>query len=267
MFDGDYAAQMLLYGADGEAIATAAAQDQHITRLDDDAMMMRKKPWFIALSGFTVDIPQNRWGQDRQNFVSIYHDELGLIVGGGNTKLQPLWSTFTVGDVSLLKHISGEEEPDFGAREGLIHVPECAKVQDDDERPTVTLKYGEEDCRVTIKPEGDKEATIVLASTVETGMPVEAHVTLIAHLGEAVNSQVGSVDALGEDDIAWENPEWIFHAGWRLTVPEGGRVVWPVLPHNPYRKDGAAMIEEARIVVVVPFDKNIKRQELKLTVQ
>ncbi|MBT4138965.1 MAG: hypothetical protein HOE48_13680 [Candidatus Latescibacteria bacterium] len=267
MFDADYAAQMLLYGADGEAVATAAAQEQHISRLDDDAMMMRQRPWFIALSGFTVDIPQNRWGQDRQNFVSIYHDEVGLIVGGGNTKLQPLWSTFTVGDVSLLKHIPGEEEPDFGARDGLIHVPECAKVQDDDVRPTVTLKYGEEDCRVTVKPEGDKDVTIVLASTMETGIPVEAHLTLIAHLGEGVDSGVGSVDSLGDGDIVWENPEWIAHAGWRLTVPVGGRVMWPVLPHNPYRKDGAAMIEEARIVVVVPLDQKTKRQELKLTVQ
>ena len=266
-FDADYAAQMLLYGADGDAIATAAAQEQHVTRLDDDAIMVRQRPWFVALSGFTTEIPQNRWGQDRQNFVSIYHDEVGLIVGGGNTKLQPLWSTFTVGDVSLLTHEAGDEEPDFRAREGLIHVPECAKVQDDDARPTVTLKYGEEDCRVTIKPGGDRELTLILASSVETGAHVEAHVTLIAHLGEGVGSGTGSVDVLDEAEILWESPGWIAHAGWRLTVPDGGRVVWPVLPHNPYRKDGAAMIEEARIVVVIPFDQSTKRQELTLTVQ
>ncbi len=266
-FDADYAAQMLLYGADGDAIATAAAQVEHITRLDDDAMMMRQRPWFVALSGFVTEIPQNRWGQDRQNFVSVFHDEVGLIVGGGNTKLQPLWSTFTVGDVSLLSHKTGEEEPDFGVRDGLVHVPDCAKVHDDDERPTLTLKYGAEDCRVTVKPEGDRVLTLVVASSVETDLPVEAHITLIPHLGEEMRSEVGCVDAVGEQEVAWENPKWLAHAGWHLTVPEGGRIVWPVLPHNPYRKDGAAFVEEARIVVVVPFHKHTKRQELKLTVQ
>lgn len=265
-FDADYAAQMLLYGADGDAIATAAAQDHHVTRLDDDALMKRDRPWFIALSGFTVDIPQNRWGQDRQNFVSVYHDEVGLVIGGGNTKLQPLWSTFTVGDVSLLKH-TGEEEPDFSSRDGLIHVPECAKVHDDDERPTLTLKYGDEDCRVTVNAADEKTLTLVLAASVSGDAPVEAHVTLIPHLGEAVTSANGSVNALGEDAFDWENAEWIQHAGWQLTVPDGGRVVWPALPHNPYRKDGAATIEEARLVVVVPFDQDTKRQELILTIQ
>jgi len=266
-FDADYSAQMLLYGADGEAIATAAAQAHHVTRLDDDAMMLRKQPWFVALSAFTTEIPPNRWGQDRQNFVSVYHDEVGLIIGGGNTKLQPLWSTFTVGDVSLLSHTAGEEEPDFSARDGLIHVPECAKVHDDDERPTVTLKYGAEDCRVTVKPESDRELSLVLAASVETDAPVEAHITLIPHLGDALVSEVGSVEALGEQEIVWENPKVVTHAGWALTVPDGGRVVWPALPHNPYRKDGAATVEEARLVVVVPFDKEKKRQDLKLVIK
>ena len=266
-FDADYAAQMLLYGADGDAIATAASQDQHVTRLDEDALMKRDRPWFVALSGFTTEIPQNRWGQDRQNFVSIYHDAVGLIVGGGNTKLQPLWSTFTVGDVALLSHKKGEEEPDFSARDGLIHVPDCAKVHDDDARPTLTLRYGEEDCRVTVKPEGENELTLVLVASGETDDVVEAHVTLIPHLGQEMRSEVGGVDALGEEDVSWDAPEWLAHAGWRLTVPDGGRVVWPVLPHNPYRKDGAAFVDEARIVVVVPFSKDVKRQELKLTIE
>lgn len=267
MFDADYAAQMLLYGADGHAVATAASQAQHVTRLDDDAMMKRQRPWFIALSGFTGEVPQNRWGQDRQNFVSIYHDALGLVVGGGNTKLQPLWSTFTVGDVALLGHIAGDEEPDFGVRDGLIHVPECAKVHEDDQHPTLTLKYGEADCRVTVKPESEKELTIVLAASAETGMPVEAHVTLMPQLGKTLRNANGTEEELGEGEFEWENPQWISHAGWRLTVPDGGRVIWPVLPHNPYRKDGAALVDEARIVVVVPFDAGAKRHALKLTIE
>ena len=267
MFDADYAAQMLLYGTDGEAIAPASAQDRHVTRLDDDAMMKREQPWFIALSGFTTEIPQNRWGQDRQNFVSIYHDDLGLIVGGGNTKLQPLWSTFTVGDVSLLAHQAGDEDPDFSAPEGLTHIPECAKVHEDDKHPTLTLKYGEEDCRVTVQAKSETTLDLVLATTVASDSPVEAHLTLIPHLSKVMKSEDKTADTLNDAHIVWQNPQWVSHAGWRMTVPEGGRVEWPVLPHNPYRKDGKAMIEEARIVVLVPFNKGTKRQVINLTIE
>jgi len=28
----------------------------------------------------------------------------GLILGGGNTKLQPAWSSFTLGDITILSH-------------------------------------------------------------------------------------------------------------------------------------------------------------------
>lgn len=265
-FNGDYAAQMLLYGADGEMIETAAGQDRHAYRMDDKALMLRRKPWFVALSGFTAEIPSNRWGQDRQNFVSVFHDDAGVVIGGGNTKLQPLWSTFTVGNTALLFHRAGDENPDFSPREGLIHVPDCGTIEDGEDRPTLVLSYGEESCRVTVQPKNDRELALVLAATAKTGLPIEAHITLIPHLGQAVKSGAGEVAALGEGSFDWKNPGWIEHAGWRLTVPEGGRAVWPALPHNPYRKDGAATIEEARLVVVVPLDAKAARRELVLTV-
>jgi hypothetical protein len=53
----------------------------------------------------------SRWIQDRQNLVSLYHDKIGVILGGGNTKLQPLWSTFSVGDRAQFHHKAGDETP------------------------------------------------------------------------------------------------------------------------------------------------------------
>ena len=266
LFDADYAGQMLLYGAEGEIVETAAAQDRHTYRMDDKALMRRHKPWFVALSAFTVEIPQNRWGQDRQNFVSVFHDDVGLIVGGGNTKLQPLWSTFTAGDVSLLKHTAGDENPDFSPRNGLLHVPDDARVEGDETTPKMTLRYGAETGGVTVRPKGDRELELVFETTSQSGLPVEAHVTLMAHLGQPVKSNAGEVKALGDEAIDWTNAGWVAHAGWRITVPTGGRVVWPVLPHNPYRKDGAATIQEARLVIVMPFDAQTKQHKLAVTI-
>lgn len=265
-FDADYAAQILLYGGEGEIIESAGSRERHTYRMGDHALMRRKKPWFVSLSAFTADIPRNRWGLDRQNFVSVFHDGIGLIVGGGNTKLQPLWSTFTVGDVALLKHKPGDENPGFSPRDGLIHVPDRAKILEEEDRATLMLGYGETSCNVTVQDESETEISLVLTATEASAHPVEAHVTLIPHLGKGVKSAVGSVDALGEEAFEWRNPEWIEHAGWRLTVPEGARLVWPALPHNAYRKDGAATAEEGRLVVVVVFDAPAKRQELRLHV-
>ena len=75
------------------------------------AAIVRRGPWFVCLSAYVTPISKSRWIQDRQNLVSIYHDKIGLILGGGNTKLQPAWSNFTVGDVTLLSHRPGDAHP------------------------------------------------------------------------------------------------------------------------------------------------------------
>lgn len=207
-FDADYAAHMLLYGADGELTETASAQNEHTSRIGSDALVVRRRPWFYALSAFTAEIPQNRFGQDRQNFASIYHDDVGLIAGGGNTKLQPLWSSFTVGDTSLLYHAAGDEEPDitprFTPRAGLLHVPDSAELVAGGS--TVQLHYGETACRIELRVENDRELIIALAVTTPTLVPITAHITLIAHLNKALQSAVGHCDTLGEEALDWPDP-------------------------------------------------------------
>ncbi len=262
-FDADYAAQMLLYGDAGELVETAAAQERNVYQMGHDALIKRQRPWFTALSAFTAEIPLNRFGQDRQNFVSVYHDAVGLVIGGGNTKLQPLWSTFTLGDTALLQHQQGDEAPDFMPPEGLIHVPQSGEIAEDS---ILRLDYGQAQCQVELEVQNDSELTIVLGASATSALPIEAHITLIAHLGQAASSAVGRVEMLGEKSFTWSDPKWIEHAGWRLSVPPGASVIWPVLPHNPYRKDGAATIEEARLVVAVPLKGDGQHRKLVLRV-
>ena len=47
-----------------------------------------------------------------------------------------------------------------------------------------------------------------------------------------------------------------------FTVTGRSAVLWPALPHNPYRKDGRAEAEEGRIVVTLPFSRDVLRQEV-----
>ena len=266
-FDADYAAGLLLYGGEGPMEETAAGRDRHVYRMGDQAAIVRRRPWFLSLSAFVCEPPDNRWIQDRQNLVSVFHDRVGLIVGGGNTKLQPLWSTFTVGDVSLLQHTPGNAEPDFHPGGSLLHVPDRAVLRSDEDAPGLTLHYGQEVCSVVLVPRSETELTLIYEATTHSEMPVEAHLTLMPHLDCPLQVGSGAQIRLGEEPFefsASEDVRWIEHAGWRLSLPRGARVVWPALPHNPYRKGGEAAIEEGRLVVALPFSAAVSRYEIKL---
>jgi len=264
-FNPDYAAHLLLYGEEGEVEETAAGRDRHVYQMGDEALTVRRKPWFCCLSAFVCELPGNRWGQDRQNFVSVFHDKVGLIIGGGNTKLQPLWSNFTVGDTSLMKHAQGESDPDFGPFEGLIHAPDNLSYRDED-APGLDFEYGEERCSVTLTPTGDETLTVSCEATSNSGRPVEGHLTLLPHMGQTISFSSGDSQELGEDGFEKSGESWIEHAGWRLSIPDGAKVVWPALPHNPYRKGGESTAEEGRIVVVLPFSKSTGKYELAIEV-
>jgi len=76
----------------------------------------------------------------------------------------------------------------------------------------------------------------------------------------------GSQVDLTEETIAWSG-DWISHAGWKLSLPEGARLIWPARPHNPYRKGGEANVEESLLVVILPFVEEGEQRELLLTVE
>ena len=127
----DMAAALLLYGGEGEVIMPEEIGDDGLSILgENDALIRRGEPWSRAFSAYTAEVPNNRWIQDRHNLVDLFHIDLGLVAGGGNTKLQPYWSTFTLGDETQLQHI-GEEEPHFTPEIDLSWVPESAPVDAD----------------------------------------------------------------------------------------------------------------------------------------
>ena len=252
-FDADYAASMLAYATSGDAEIPPGARDVHTQRMGDQALTRRRAPWFACVSAYTVDIPQNRWGLDRQSFFSLYHDEAGLIAGGGNSKLQPLWSTFTLGNTELLKHTPGEEDPDFAAVDGLIHCPQSAKLGEDDETVLVDLHYGSALCTVSLKLDAES-AVATFSAAGEITATLAAHVTLLPQIGESL--QIGEQSwVLGDEviDMTFATSTTISHGRWQMSCGPGSRFHWPALPHNPYRKDGHSTSEEGRLVVTLPL--------------
>lgn len=264
----DMAASLIHYGSLGETepAPPATGPRQYVTG-DARAMVRREGPWFVALSAYTSPVSQSRWICDRQNLVSLYHDKTRLILGGGNTKLQPLWSTFTAGNPELLRHRPGDEDPDFTPPAGLIHVPTAARLETS--VPALVLDYGDARCRVEVDLTHPSRARLVYSLESETTHPVKAHIPFMPAMGKAWKTAAGTSGTLSA--TSWrlgpgEAGSWFAHDGWRVSLPAGATVTWPVLPHNQYRKDGSATPAEGKIVVTLPFSGQVRRHEVMVEI-
>ncbi len=276
LLNNDQAASFMLYGEEGDLKASVATEVAMTG--DHNAMTRRAGPWFTCLSAYHTNVSQSRWIQDRQNLVSLYHDKTGVILGGGNTKLQPLWSTFTVGDVSLLKHKPGDESPNFLPPSGLWHTPNDASL--DVEQTRLLLQYNLIKCQVHVDLSDPNKARLiystegpVIADSGETDPsargPIEAHVPFLASFDKAWSTASDKTGKLSDQAIKLTTEDtggWFQHDGWRVNLPAGATVQWPVLPHNQYVKDGHAETREGRIVVTLPFSRDVLRQEIVVEV-
>ncbi len=266
----DTAASFLLHGETGAVAPPSSGADRQLSVFGKgDALVFRKQPWFICLSAFVSDLAENRWIQDRQNFVSVYHHGAGLILGGGNTKLQPYWSTFTLGNPSQLRHRPGDENPDFKPKGGLIHIPSRARIDITHSSPALNLQYGDEECRVSIQPVDDNRLTVRYEATCKSGQPVEGHLPFLVPRKAVLKTAIGKSIALGEKSQTWSASAlgaWFEFDHVRVSVPRGARLVWPARRHNPYKKDGSSTLADARLVLCLPFSNSVSHREITLEV-
>ncbi|MCC7494059.1 MAG: hypothetical protein IT204_17000 [Fimbriimonadaceae bacterium] len=254
--NADWAAAMLRFGGAGSGQPPAAAGDRGRAVIgSDQAVVQRHRPWAWCLSGYACEPLNSRWIQDRQNLLDVYHDDLGLVAGGGNTKLQPYWSTFTVGDPELLAHRSGDTAPNFRPAIGLAWYPTTARLDLADAASTTWAgAVGGVSCGLTVAPRDDSLAVTWRAAG--AGRRVEAHLPLLPRKGrlQLADGRALRLDdadlRLGPADLA----AGFTYAGLRVTVPPGASLRWPVRQHDPYKKDGSSGLTTARLVLTLPFD-------------
>lgn len=283
LVDADYAASMLMYGGEGDSIPPASdvdegtfvlgandagrraasgqrpgansgeADESNVGRRRGGAVIRRDKPWQWALSGYVCPPPDSRWIQDRGNLVDVYHDDLGLVVGGGNCKLQPYWSTFTVGDPTLLFHTPGDEKPDFTPDIDLQWTADEASINTDGE-PVLTLRFGEINTSVTVNKIDDD--TVALTYRAPAGQRVEGHLPL-QHRSGRLLTDAGELLKLTEANLSLTSEDLgggFTYRDLHVSVPEGARLLWPARHHNQYKKDGSSSLGHAKPVIVMPFE-------------
>jgi hypothetical protein len=207
------------------------------------ALVRRSGPWFHCLSGyltptrFVAERTRSRWIKDRQSYLSVWHERLGLVVGGGNSKHQPEFSTFEV-ICGRVKRLQADE----------------AVIETGDDGDTLKLTYGDVRCEVSVSA-GEAEA-IELTFGAEAGASDDVQIIAgftLPHLDGATlraSAECGpyELDALTERGVGWPAEaaeKWLEIGRLRIELTGGGRFEWPVYPVNPYAIDNAAPSEQA----------------------
>lgn len=261
---------LLLCLPDKEMLGDKPVEPEPRFFMENKALVARESPWVVSLSAYCCKRTPNRFIQDRQNLLSLFHKKTGLILGGGNTKIQPLWSTMTVGCTRLVSPEGSTRDSDLTPETRLSYVPDHAEIEETSELSwKLTVKTAGAVMEIETVLENDSTARLCfrLATPSPTGATVTAHLPFIRYPESPVVFSDGSERALESKSWALTGVTALSHQNWKLTLPDCATVQWPALPHNPYSGDGHADIEEGRMVVSLPFGEHRDSFELHLSVE
>jgi len=194
-------------------------------------LVRRRTPWMYCLSAFTAVPAKTRWALDRQNFVSVWHDQAGLIITGGSSKRQPDWSNFV-----------------FSRAGRPLYLPSGGEVKIKGSQDQLFLDY--EGKRAILELEAHSKQELRLRAFIEAAdQPVTGHLILNLRQGSTVKSSSGALFSLTDKPIeilAEGSESWIESDGWRLTLPAGSHVSFPSFPYYPEDRQLRTPLDEAR---------------------
>ncbi len=175
--------------------------------------------------------------------LSVRHDRAGLVIGGG---------PFAVGDGSFAAAVPSVDEADK------------TELLEEEDGYGVRLTYGDDVGTVRLIDRGEAELGIVYGVDGKADQ-LTGCLPLVPRTGEVVKLSTGDAILLGEQPFAWSVPGQagaVEHGVWRLLLPGGARIEWPVWPSSD--REGA--IAEARLVMMMPFPKGRDRYEMILQI-
>jgi hypothetical protein len=253
--------QNALYYHEGPTAPIPKQLSHAVHQMPVPAGIRRTEPWTVCLSGLYDPPTTSQFTLDRQGNLSIYHDRLGLIITGAGSKYQPELGTIMEkadGEVTTVPRSSRLRMTDALDRIGMAYRRFFVDLQvprPEPERMTFQFKITE------VGPNQMGDASINLQLVLKPGEVLET-----AH--RKVMLDRNPIE-LGPEEIGG----WIRHRGWTLKVPPTARLIWPVLPFNPYRAAPETDLRYAvgRLQVPLHVEKrpdwalNWGRQDLEFT--
>lgn len=227
-------AQNALYFHEGPVEPMPLDQARFVHRMQVPAGVRKSGPWMVSLSGLiATQAPRSQFYLDRQAHLSVFHEKLGLIVTGANSKRQPELATFW--------ERIGEE---------VFHLPMSSRLRMEEDAGSLALSYSSffsvMDLRVG-------EGVSLRADITPRGRRAEAQLNLQLCLkaGETLEAGIGRVvlDGTPVDLPAAE----LRHHGWTIRADPAARLRWPVYPFNPYANGPEKGLERAVGVLSIPL--------------
>lgn len=233
-------AQNALYFHEGPAAPIPQDLPRYSYRMRVPAGIRKREPWTIALSGLTSAQPvANQFFLDRQCHLSIFHEKLGLIMSGANSKHQPELATFR-------ETVRGRTS----------HLPISTALRMEPGLDRLSLAYNTFFADLEV-PEPSRQRVSFRFAVTEMGRVEEAQlaIQLVLRPGELLETGKTKV-LLGPDHVEL-GPEEIAgllrHQGWSLQFDAPARLVWPVFPYNPYANAPETSLGLAVGVLTVPI--------------
>ncbi len=232
-YQGGAIASNIVHWSDEETAPINLDQKAFQVRFGEHAAILRQGPWFACLSAFQAPPVNSRWGQDRQGFFSLWQEKNKLLLGGGNSKDQPEYSSF----VAAGRFIPDQVEllPD-GCSLALHYGPICCTLS----------------CQITAEK-------VILRSEAKNG-PARQQLVIQLKEGQRIRRQSGEETELSlSHPIYWqaqELGETLAFDGCRLHLPPGTEFRWPLFAFNPYSADGAADIGSEAGLLQARLDGN-----------
>jgi hypothetical protein len=233
-------AQNALYYHEGPTAPIPQDRLRYDHQMTVPAGIRKTGPWVVCLSGLiSTQAVTNQFYLDRQGHLSVFHEKVGLIITGANSKRQPELATFTE-----------------KIKDQVYHMPISSGLRMGDERDRLGLAYNSFFTELEVRhPDSNKVA--IHFDIVERGRLEEAQLTLQLRLktGELLETSKSKV-ILSENRIELGPKEIdgrIHHRGWSLRVPADARLVWPVYPFNPYANDPETKLDYAVGTLTVPL--------------
>ena len=213
-------AQNALYYHEGPTAGIPQDLPRYWHRMSVPAGIRKTGPWVVALSGIiSTQAVDSQFYLDRQGNLSVFHEKLGLIVTGANSKRQPELATFSE------KHLGQ-----------IFHLPMSSRLQMDEARDRLSLAYHTFFSDLVVPtPEADR-LSFAFSIAGKGRPPNEAWLALQLCLkaGEALETGKGKwvlgTEKLDVPDLGGT----VRHHGWTLRVDPTARLSWPVYPFNPY---------------------------------
>jgi hypothetical protein len=199
------------------------------------AGIRKNGPWFVCLSGIVdTPAPMNRFFLDRQAHVGVFHEKLGQIVIGSNSKRQPELATFA-------ETVAGQTH----------HMPMSSRLRMDDAGDSLALAYNTFFARI-----GSRigEAVEMSVEITPKGRLAEASfaLQLRLHVGETLETGSGRRVTVGAEPIDLPLDGAVRHHGWEIRTDPAARLRWPVYPFNPYADGPEKSLQRAVGVLSAP---------------